>query len=205
MRSSLRPLVLLFALVTVVAGLAACGGDDDSGGAGTTVTNVAVVPQGTDPRIQGVQLYSIGKYTHVDIGTTIAYVDHPPVGGTHWYPPGWVTCGFYDAPIPDEGAVHDLEHGVVWIAYQQTLPAADLGILKQLARTDEHLLVAPYPNLRAPLVATAWGAQLDLQQAGDALLVQFIAAYTNASAAPEAGASCASGQATKTKPVDLGD
>jgi hypothetical protein len=201
-----RPIVLLFALVTLVAGLAACGGDDDSGGSGSaTPPTVTVTPLGTDPKIPGVQLYQIGKYTHVDIGSTIDYVNRPPIGGTHWYPPGWVTCGFYDAAVPDEGAVHDLEHGVVWVTYQKTLPAADVEILKELARTDGHLLVSPYEGLRAPLVVTAWGAQLDLQQAGDARLVQFIAAYTNGSAAPEAGASCADGQATKTKPLALGD
>ena len=199
-----RPIPFLLALVVLVGGLAGCGGDDDDAGA-ATVPTVTVTAQGTDPRIQGVQLYVVGKYTHVDVGSTVDYVNRPPVGGTHWYPPGWVTCGFYDAAVPDEGAVHDLEHGVVWVAYQPTLPAADVAILKQLVRTDGHLLVSPYQGLRAPVVATAWGAQLDLQQAGDSRLVQFIAAYTNGSAAPEAGASCADGQATKTKPVDVGD
>jgi hypothetical protein len=198
-----RPILLLLALVAVVAGLAACGGDDDDTPAAPVPATV--VSAGTDAAIQGVQLYTIGKYTHVRVGNPVAYDRHPPVGGTHWAAPGWVECGFYDTQIPDEPAVHDLEHGAVWIAHRPDLAAADLEILKQLVRTDDKLLVTPYADLRAPLVVTAWGAQLDLQQAGDGRLVQFIARYTNAKSAPEAGATCGQGKGVDAKPVDLDD
>jgi hypothetical protein len=198
-----RPLLVLLALVAVVAGLAACGGDDDDTPAAPTPATV--IPAGTDPAIQGVQLYTIGKYEHVDIGDPVAYDRHPPVGGTHWFAPGWANCGFYDQQIRDETAVHDLEHGVVWVAYRPDLAADQLAILKQLVRTDDRLTVSPYPNLRAPLVATAWGAQLDLQQAGDGRLVQFITRYTNAKTAPEAGAVCEGGKGAGASPVNLDD
>ena len=34
--------------------------------------------------------------------------------------PVWLDCGAYDAPVRDENAVHDLEHGSVWITYDPT-------------------------------------------------------------------------------------
>jgi hypothetical protein len=197
----MRRLAALFVVLAVAGGLTACGGDD--GDSSATPVSSTVAAAGTDPAIPGVQLYTIGKYTHVAIGRRVTYDRHPPVGGTHWVAPGWVRCGFYDTQPPDEPAVHDLEHGAVWVAYRADLPAADLDILKQLVRTDGHLLVTPYAALRAPLVATAWGAQLDLQQAGDGRLVQFIARYTNADSAPEAGATCGEGQGVDAKPVKL--
>jgi hypothetical protein len=200
-RLAFLTLAPLGGVLVLALGLAACGGDDD--GASATPVSSTVAPAGTDPAIDGVQLYTIGKYTHVKIGARVVYDRHPPVGGTHWVAPGWAECGFYDQPIPDEPVVHDLEHGAVWVAYQPGLAAADLEILRQLVRTDGHLLVTPYPDLRAPLVATAWGAQLDLPSAGDGRLVQFIARYTNADTAPEAGATCGDGEGVDAKPVDL--
>ena len=184
-------LVVPLVLAALAAGLAGCGADDDTAGATPTTT------------IPGVQTYVVGKYTHVKVGAHVDYDRHPPVGGTHWAAPGWAQCGFYDQPVPDEAAVHDLEHGAVWVAYRSDLPATDIEILHQLVRTDGHLLVTPYADLRAPIVATAWGAQLDLPAAGDGRLVQFIAAYTNADSAPEGGATCGKGDGVDAKPVKL--
>ena len=53
----------------------------------------------------------------------------PPVGGAH--DPEWLECGAYDAPVRDENAVHDLEHGTVWITYDGPARPADVAALER--------------------------------------------------------------------------
>ena len=51
------------------------------------------------------------------------YPTSPPAGGAH--DAAWLDCGVYDEPIRDENAVHDLEHGTVWISYRPDLDDDD--------------------------------------------------------------------------------
>jgi hypothetical protein len=120
--------------------------------------------------------------------------DLPPVGGTH--SPVWQNCGIYDKPIPTENAVHSLEHGAVWVAYQPELPAADIEALQQQAQGERYLLLSPYPGLRSPVVLTAWQVQLELDSVGDERVWEFIDEYRQGPTTPEPGASCQDGVGT---------
>ena len=119
----------------------------------------------------------------------VDYEQVPPVGGMH--DPVWLDCGAYDAPVRDENAVHDLEHGSIWIAYQPDLGADDVATL-----TDElpqNGILSPYDGLPAPVVVTAWGRQLRLTGADDPRLPLFVERYGDGHTAPEPFASCAGG------------
>jgi hypothetical protein len=100
----------------------------------------------------------------------------------------------YDAPIIAEHAVHSQEHGAVWITYQPDLAAADVEALAQAAVDQPFVLISPYPGLADPVVASAWGAQLRLDDVNDPRLQAFIDRF--AGNGPEPGASCASGVET---------
>jgi hypothetical protein len=119
----------------------------------------------------------------------VTYTEHPPVGGVHH--PSWQNCGYYAAPIPNETAVHSLEHGAVWISYQPDLPADQVQKLKELAEAQSYILVSPMDDLPSPVVASAWNHQLQLQSADDPGLDGFIRLYRLSREAPEPGASCA--------------
>jgi hypothetical protein len=54
-------------------------------------------------------------------------------------------------------------------------------------------LLSPYPGLPAPVVATAWGKQLQLPSASDPRLTRFLDAYAGGPQAPERGANCSGG------------
>ncbi len=141
-----------------------------------------------DPNIpEAVETFEVSDRSHVD--GAVAYDQDPPVGGAH--NERWMACGFYDDPIPNENAVHALEHGVVWVTFQPDLPGDQVDTLRAVALESE-VMVSPYPGLDSPVVASVWGAQLRLDSADDPQLLDFVASLRNVTA-PEAGASCLGG------------
>jgi hypothetical protein len=143
--------------------------------------------------IEGVE--SFDEQTRNHVATPVAYEVTPPVGGDHT--PDWQTCGFYDQPIQTEPGVHSLEHGAVWITYQQDLPEEQVAVLRDLAERNSFLLVSPWAgdDLPSPVVASSWERQLQLDSADDERLPVYIARYMqNEELTPELGASCAGGR-----------
>jgi Protein of unknown function (DUF3105) len=137
------------------------------------------------------------------VTTPVTYPQTPPAGGNH--SPVWINCGIYPTPVPNENAVHDLEHGAVWITYVPTLPAADVATLARYVRSqdaddpDPHVLLSPYPGLPAPVVVSAWATQLRLTGADDPRLPLFVTTYLRGAQAPEANETCSGGIGTPDK------
>lgn len=127
------------------------------------------------------------------------YPDSPPAGGAH--NDAWLACGVYDEPVPEENAVHDLEHGTVWITYRPGLDDEEVDALA--GALPDNGILSPYDDLRAPVVVTVWGRQLDLAGADDPRLELFIEEFAEGVTAPEPFASC-SGGVTLEQLEDLG-
>jgi len=151
-----------------------------------------VLPQIGGGDVQGVVSYSNLSRSHVN--GTVNYPQSPPVGGDH--SPVWQNCGIYDKAIANENGVHALEHGAVWITYQPDLPAATVEQIRSQVRGKAYTLVSPYPGLTSPVVASAWGLQLKLNDASDPRLAQFIKTYAGGPQTPEPGAACSGGIGT---------
>ena len=163
--------------------------------ASTTQTNNAeanLPATDSNGEIRGLQKFADLPRDH-QIGT-LSYPQNPPVGGIH--NPAWQNCGIYNQPVPNENAVHSLEHGAVWITYRPDLPAAEVEKLQALIRGHDHGLLSPYPNLPAPIVISAWGLQVQVQVADDPRLPLFIKKYENGPQTPEPGAVCNGGVGT---------
>lgn len=201
MRRLLALLFVAFALVTLVA----CGGDDGD----SSSEDLSTAPEDdSDDRtdesdqseevevenpapegIDGVEAYDIEDNSHVE--GAVDYDQSPPVGGPH--NPVWVNCDFYSSEVPNENAVHALEHGVVWITYDD-VDDDTLETLADLADDNDRLLVSEYPDQDSPLVLTAWNRQMPVDDLDDARVEDFIDTYTgDDSVAPEPGASCEGG------------
>jgi hypothetical protein len=138
---------------------------------------------------QGTEDVAVAGRDHVR--TTVNYPTVPPAGGPH--APVWQNCGFYDTPVANETAVHSLEHGAVWLAYNPTLPDAGRQTLKRLVAGRTFVLASPVEGLNAPVVAAAWGKLLRTNGPDDPRLTQFIQAFTNGPQTPEPGAPCTGG------------
>lgn len=139
--------------------------------------------------IEGVETYSDLSFDHVS--TEVDYPQTPPAGGEH--NATWQNCGVYTEPVVDEHAVHSLEHGAVWITHDPDLPADQVAKLHDLADGQGYVLVSPYEGLPSPVVATAWGYQLELDDASDDRLQVFLRKYLLNPELPEAGALCSNG------------
>jgi len=115
----------------------------------------------------------------------------PPVGGIH--SGVWQNCGIYDEPVLAKNAVHSMEHGAVWITYHPQMTASEVDELQQAVRGESFTLLSPYPDLKSPVVLTAWGIQLELESADDDRITTFIDSYQQGPQTPEKGATCANG------------
>ena len=119
----------------------------------------------------------------------VAYPQDPPAGGAH--APIWLDCGVYDEPVREENAVHDLEHGSVWITHDPGLAADDVEALA--AQLPDNGIMSPREDLPSPVVVTVWGAQLRLDGADDERLRLFLEEYGDGHTAPEFGVTCRGG------------
>jgi hypothetical protein len=134
----------------------------------------------------------------------LTYKLNPPVGGNHNY--NWQNCmgDVYDAPIASEHAVHSMEHGAVWVAYKNGLPADQVAKLAEKVRGNEYMLMSPIDNLDRNVSLQAWGYQLKVDSVDDGRIDQFISALRQ-NATVEPGATCSGGiTATGTTPRDIG-
>lgn len=140
--------------------------------------------------VENINVGPAGQHTEASVD----YDQSPPVGGEH--NDRWQNQGFYTEPIRNETAVHTLEHGAVWIAYQPDLPQAQKDRIRELVDGQTCMLASPYPDLSSPVVASAWGKQLSLESADSPDLERFIGAYRQGPQTPEQGAACTSGVGT---------
>lgn len=139
------------------------------------------------PTLEAIKTFTVtGKHTTAPV----TYEQSPPVGGDH--NAIWLNCGVYPSAVPNELAVHALEHGAVWVTYSPDLPADQVTALKE-AIPDTYMVLSPFEGLTSPVVASAWGAQLELTGADDPRLAGFISTYRQGPQTPEPGAACTGG------------
>ena len=184
-------------IVLIVGVLAASGGDKNDS---KDEENSSTIGEDSST-IGEVEQFTGLSTTHIEDpaqGGTVeesnAFFDQeglPPAGGQHFEV--WLNCGVYDQPVPTGNALHSLEHGAVWIAYQPDLPSGDVEILRDIVGDSGRRILSPYPDLAAPIVLTAWGFRLRLDTVDDDLIQQFISAYEDSATSPEPGASCRQG------------
>lgn len=167
----------LTAAVVAVAALAACGSDPTE------------VEKADEPTIEGVVIEDGQTNAHVANPT---YDADPPSGGDHHQV--WLTCGVYDAPVPNAHAVHSLEHGAVWFAYRPDLGDDQVALLREIADAHpDRVIVSPYPGVDSAVVAVAWERRLEVDDAADPRLGEFFDAYVNGAQAPEPAVTCENG------------
>lgn len=87
--------------------------------------------------------------------------DEPPTSGPHADPVAW---GLYRTEIRDDEALHNLEHGGVYVSYRPDLPEDEVDKLKALLFAPysdsefqpRKIIMAPRENNKAPIVLSSW-------------------------------------------------
>jgi Protein of unknown function (DUF3105) len=173
---------------------------DTSGISGVVAYDTTGWPQGSHngPAAQAL--------SHSHVAGPVTYSVTPPVGGPH--NAEWMNCGIYDKPVPAERAVHNLEHGAVWITYSPSLPQSQVDALRAFAErqsmlnpagqgASRYLDLSPYPGLPSPIVVSSWGFQLRLSSPSDPRLQQFVNKFrVSQTYTPEYGSPCTGGVGT---------
>lgn len=132
-----------------------------------------------------------GALEHDHVAGPVTYSILPPVGGPH--NAIWMNAGVYTKPVPTERAVHNLEHGAVWITYNPNLSAASVASLTAFVTkqtlipesasatgisgdSNRYIDLSPWATnaLPSPIVISAWGHQLRVTSATDPRLQQFV-------------------------------
>jgi hypothetical protein len=149
----------------------------------------------TRPSLDAVKTFPVTRTHTTD---DVSYAQTPPVGGDH--NPSWLNCGVYTRPVPEELAVHSLEHGAVWVTYRRDLPADQVARLTEQL-PDTYVVVSPHDDLPAPVVASAWGTQLALTGVDDPRLEPFVREYRQGPQTPEPGAACTGGSDGELPPT----
>jgi hypothetical protein len=106
----------------------------------------------------------------VGSGTDVEYGSDPPTSGPHQAGP--TVEGVVDDAIPRPVQVGILEGGSVLLQHDPELPAGDLADLEALGGPG--VVVAPNPDLPAPVVATAWTYKRTCDAVDVAALQEFV-------------------------------
>lgn len=94
--------------------------------------------------------------THLAEGApTPNYGTNPPTSGDH--SASAQADGAYENQVPDENALHALEHGRVGLQYDPDLPESDQLALKGVFdESPSGMVFFPNPDMRYEVAATAW-------------------------------------------------
>lgn len=118
----------------------------------------------------------------------VDYAQTPPAGGDH--NAVWLNCGVYTQPVPNENAVHSLEHGAVWVTYDPAQVSDDDIAALEAELPSTYTVLSPYEGMDSPIALSAWNAQVKVDSADDERIEQFIRAYWRSTNAPEPNAAC---------------
>lgn len=114
---------------------------------------------------------------HIAYPETGTYNTSPPTSGPHYTT--LAAWGIHTEPIPNELQVHNLEDGGVLVQYN--CPDGCPDLIEQLssvvARYDELVILAPYPDMENRIALTAWSRIDTFETFDERRIVRFIETY----------------------------
>jgi hypothetical protein len=143
--------------------------------------------------VTGEKSWDAKKLGNKHVTKTVTYPMKPPVGGDHNQ--AWMNCNgdVYKEPVPDMNAVHSLEHGAVWVTYNDKAPAGEVTKLSTKVKKTPYSMMSPFKDQAGAIMLSAWGKQVTVDSADDPRVNQFFTKYVQGPQTPEPGAACTNG------------
>ncbi|MGR4879315.1 DUF3105 domain-containing protein [Streptomyces sp. LARHCF249] len=143
--------------------------------------------------VDGEQTWDAKNLGRNHVETPVKYEMNPPVGGDHH--PRWMNCNgdVYKNPVPEVNAVHALEHGAVWVTYNDKAAQGQVDKLAETVGKTPYTLMSPVKEQAGAIMLSAWGKQLTVEKADDPRVAQFFTKYVQGPQTPEPGAACTNG------------
>ncbi|MEV8267107.1 DUF3105 domain-containing protein [Microbacterium sp. NPDC076911] len=150
-------------------------------------------PQSYEAGSEGVEIAGVEEFAHTTthVEGIVDYDQSPPAGGEH--NSIWLNCGVYSEAVPNENAVHSMEHGAVWVTYDpDVISGDDLESLKA-ELPSSYAILSPYPGIDSPIAVSGWNHQLKVDSVDDERIGEFFEEYWRSQNVPEPTAVCAGG------------
>lgn len=127
----------------------------------------------------------------------VPYTSNPPSSGPHYNGIdaatgiGPIPCTAYTKEVDDESAVHDLEHGAVWVTYHDINDKTLASQLKAITDKYSKVLLSPRSKDDTKIAVVSWERVLKLDKFDSQKIEDFIKLYRSSEAAgAERFASC---------------
>ena len=143
--------------------------------------------------VKGAKTWDAKKLGRNHVEQDVDYPMTPAVGGDHKN--AWMNCqgDVYTKPVPTGNAVHSLEHGAVWVTYNDKASSTDIEQLGKKVTKTPYTLMSPVKEQTGAIMLSAWGNQLSVDTASDPRVEQFLTKYIQGEQTPEPGAACTNG------------
>lgn len=111
-----------------------------------------------------------------------SYNSNPPTSGPHLaQPANW---GAYSAPLQDEQAVHNLEHGGIWITYKDINDQTKAQLETIAKANGGSVIMSPRDSNDSKIVLASWTRMEKLDSYDEGKILEFIKANKNKSPEP---------------------
>jgi hypothetical protein len=129
---------------------------------------------------------------HISRGDEHAlYNSNPPTNGPHFNGIskdagiGPIPCQTYTEEVEDESAIHNLEHGVVWVTYKDANDKALAEQLKNITEDYTKVILSPRSKNDSKIAVVSWLRVLKLDSFDEQKIRDFIKLYRSSEAAGE--------------------
>ena len=128
------------------------------------------------------QVFENQGQEHIKVGASHPpYNSNPPTSGWHYSQPAkW---GVHSKPLADEQAIHNLEHGGIWISYKNIDQETKANLERITKANGSSIILSPRDANDAKIVLAAWTRLEKLESYDEAKILDFI--LRNKSKGPE--------------------